>query len=177
MRTLLVAMTVLAAAGIAGATVTVTGVTPIPDITPGVTAWDIQLTSDADWLASDVIVDLDQGTLINGAPDFLFPGTNDVDTWVNSPSVNPFDTSVVATPLTGTQVLFITGYDTVVVGPATWQVARVLLSNDAQGTITLQSFDASAPNAAQVAVIDVPEPATLALLGLGAVGALVRRRR
>ena len=119
MRILPVALTVLAAAGVAGATVTVTGVTTTPDITPGVTAWDIELTSDADWLASDVIVDLSQGTLTNGTPDFLFPGVNDVDTWVNSPSVNPFDTSVVVTPPTGNQVLFLTGYDTVTTGETT----------------------------------------------------------
>ena len=177
MRTLLVAMTVLAVAGVAGATVTITDLTFTADVLPGVWAVDIELTSDADWLATDLIVEGVRGTVTNGTPDFLFPGVNDVDTWVNSPSVNPFDTSVVATPLTGTQVLFITGYDTVSTGPATWQVARVLLSNDAVGTITLQSFDASDPNNTQVAVIDVPEPATLALLGLGAVGALVRRRR
>ena len=55
MRGLAVAAAVLAAAGVAGAETNVTGVTTTVDILPGVTAWDVELTCDTDWLATDVV--------------------------------------------------------------------------------------------------------------------------
>ena len=175
MRNLVVAITILAAAGIAGATTTVSNVAQSP--MAGGTAWDITLSSDVDWTNSRITVDLSQGTLIDPNPmPQHFAGANDSDTWVDAAAAADYLTQVVVNTLEGTEVLDWSWYDNTNDGAQTWLAARIILSNDAVGVAYLKNFDVSAPGEEQLAEVPIPEPATLVLLGFGALGALLRRR-
>ena len=174
MRNLVVAITILAAAGIAGA-VTTTSHTTQP--MAGGTAWDITLSSTIDWTNSRITVVLSQGSLIDPhAFNFHYSGMNDQDTWVDAAAAADLSTSVIVNSLEPGEVMDWSWYDTSNDGAQTWLAARVILTDDAVGVAYLQNFDVGAPGQAQLAEVPIPEPATLVLLGFGALGALLRRR-
>ncbi len=174
MRTLLVAITVLAAVSVAGATVTVSHTT---QAMAGGTAYDITFSSDVDWTNARIKVDLTAGSLIdpNAPLRFHMAGTNDNDTWVDAASSNDFDTSTIVNTLEGGEVLDWSWYDNTVDGAQTWLAARMIVSS--VGMIYIENYDVGDPGHPQYSEIVVPEPATLALLGFGAFGVLLRRRR
>ena len=173
MRNLVVAITILTAAGVAGA-VTTTSYTTQP--MAGGTAYDITLSSDVDWTNSRITVELTSGSLIDPhAFNFHYTGFNDNDTWVDAAAADDMATSVIVNTLEGNEVLDWSWYDTTSDGAQTWLAARIIVASE--GTITLQNFDAGAPGIPQECCIQIPEPATLALLGFGAFGVLLRRRR
>ena len=174
MRNLVVAITVLTAAGVAGA-VTTTSYTTQP--MAGGIAYDITLSSNVDWTNSRITVSLTSGAMIDPhAFQFHFTGMNDNDTWVDAAAASDLATSVITNTLEGNEKLDWSWYDTTNDGAKTWLAARMIVTSDAVGGIHLMNFDAGAPGIAQEADIDIPEPATLALLGLGACLPLCRRR-
>ena len=173
MRNLVVALTILTAAGVAGATVTTSYTT---SSMAGGTAYDITLSSDCDWTNSRITVKLDSGSLLDPSPfNFHVTGLNDADTWVDAAAADDMATSVIVNTLEGTEVLDWSWYDTTSDGGQTWLAARIIVASE--GTIDLQNFDVDDPGVPQEATIVIPEPATLALLGFGAFGLLLRRRR
>ena len=78
-------------------------------------------------------------------------------------------------------------FDSIVGVGGTYRIARISLSTDAQGTLTGKVYDVETQGVG--VVIDVarfglvkdgeiiPEPATLMLLAIGGIGALLRKRR
>ena len=174
MRSLAVAITVLAVAGIAGATTVVSGVSSQP--MAGGTAYDIQLSCDTDWTNGRITVDLSAGSLIDPiAFNSHITGFNDTDTWVDAASPLDASTNVIANTLEGTEVLDWSYYDTTTDGAQTWTAARIILAST--GVIRLENYDVDGGGVPDVDEIYIPEPATLSLLGLGVLGVLARRRR
>ena len=174
MKNLVVAITILAAAGIAGATVT-----PSYSSQPmaGGTAWDITLSSDCDWTNGRISLELRQGALIDPhAFNFHYSGMNDQDTWVDAAAASDMSTCVIVNTLDPGEVLDWSWYDTTNDGAQTWLAARIIVTNNARlGVLRLWLFDVSAPGEAQYYEYR-PEPTTLALLSFGA-WPLLRRRR
>ena len=174
-RRLVTAVAVMALAGAAGATTTVNGVST--SAIAGGTAWDLHLTCDVDWTNSRITVELTTGNLVD--PDglrFHFAGVNDADTWVDAASPDDADTQTMLHSLEGTEVLDWSWFDAVSSGPMTWHAARIVLTNDAVGTISMENFDADSGGTPYTWSMPLPEPASLVMLGGGALFLLRRGR-
>ena len=176
MRTLVAAIAILAAVSVAGATTTISGVAKAP--MAGGTAWQVTLNSDVDWTNARITIDLTAGSLIDPIGfNSHITGFNDLDTWVDAASPSDANTAVIVNTLEGGEVLDWSWYDSTTDGAQTWLAANIILTDDAVGMAYLENYDVSAPGVAQLDSFPIPEPATLALLGFGAFGLLLRRRR
>jgi hypothetical protein len=176
----------------------------------GFKTFDLQITTDSDWTNSTMRIALTTGSFYNqpgfgGSPggDTVQPGF-----WGIVPSLE-FDTAVAAPPspspwtpasLAGRHLIdgpgapifsptltSVSWFDTVNLGAGTFKIARVTISNDANGTILLDNFEAANAGIPQpvlgFAVVNgaiIPEPSTVVLLAMGLVGLAAagwRRRR
>ena len=204
MRTLTVLILVAAIANVASAALTMEIVevdnTPGGDALLGYVTQDLVVTTDSYWLGSQLIVDLDEPGKIyqdpmgntnpqSPNPAFFphFPSL-EFDTYVSSGVLGEWVSTGGAEDLGGPpEVIFDTDHisiewwtsDTDDIG--TFPVARVTLHDSADGTWSFLSptFPAEGYFPVNGPVINghmVPEPAMLALLGVGSL-AFIRRRR
>jgi hypothetical protein len=158
--------------------------------------WDMKVYTPSDWTNTRMDLLLTSGTLYQD-PDgsdihpnpgfFMFVPSLEWDTYLTVPSGYPAPVSFAGAPpwMTDTSITA-SWFDTVNDGPGIWKIARVTLSSDAYGTITGSSWDMGpapavcCPLGFEFTIMAgeiVPEPATIALLALGAVALLRRRRR
>ncbi len=139
--------------------------------------WDMMVDVGGDWTNSRVDLTLTSGNLYQDAlgrdvepyPHF-FPLYHSVewDTYVTTPggwaTIPGFADYL---PYMGTTSITASWFDLADDGPGTWKIARVTLSNDAEGTIWSKSYDVDTPGcgADYSFIIEdgqiVPEPAAL----------------
>ena len=162
--------------------------------------WDMMTEVTTDWTNARLDLILTSGTLFqhpvaqfgsdvegNPAAIGMYPDA-EWDTYVASPidwttapalaDDPPYmsDTSITAS-----------WFDSIVGTAGVYRIARISLSTDAQGTLTGKVYDVETQGVGVVIdeqlfglVVDgaiVPEPATLVLLAIGGIGALLRKRR
>lgn len=193
MRTLIACLTILVVAGAASAAVTVTaGTHEVMENTTGET-FTILISTDASDLTTGAVANVQLGTgqscpditnitldstgeLFNGITgdtggylDFTgdgYPGISSKDFLVGTSTDDPVASGILCTVTVDTTGYYDTESFTINIASTLNGALKVLFTGTAP-TLTLTDGTLNV----------VPEPATIALLGLGALGALIRRRR
>lgn len=196
MKKSLAIVVVLAMAATANAAVNTTfeEVLPTPGTAPtGYRVWNMMADVTTDWTNARLDLILTSGTLYQDSygsdvhPNSDFYGmvpTLEWDTFTTVPGGYPAAVGVADGGMTDTTIAM-SWFDSVVGTAGIYQIARITLSTDAAGTITGKVYDVETagvgvPLPAELYIEDgaiVPEPATLVLLAIGGIGALLRKRR
>ncbi len=187
------------------ATMTLVGLVPVDNSAApslaGYRTYDLVVNTTSDWTAAAMLLELTQGDIfqhVNGDANGLPPievvisilGDESLryDTFVTNPDGTDLGSGVGiaggAGDVGGNGFTFSTteldvtwfspGSDTNDIGDS--KIARITLSNDAQGTLLLAITEAGTPNLERFEITIVPEPATLGLFSLAGL-AMLRRRR
>ena len=160
--------------------------------------WNMMTDVGSDWTNARLDLILTSGTLFQQPPTLLgsdtepnpalFPGFPDVewDTYVTTPGGWAAPVGFAGDPpYMGDTSITASWFDSVVGTGGLYKIAQIALSSDAAGTITGKVYDVhnageGVPLPAELYIADgeiVPEPATLVLLAIGGIGALLRKRR
>ncbi len=198
MKKSLAIVVVLAMAVSANASVNTTfeEVLPTPGTVPtGYRVWNMMTDVDSDWTNARLDLILTSGTLyqdVNG--DDLRPNptwfglapTLEWDTFLTVPGGYPNIVGVADDPpYMGDTSITASWFDSVVGTAGVYKIAQITLSTDAAGTVSGKVYDVDtqgdgvllAPGWYVDGGAFVPEPATLVLLAIGGIGALLRKRR
>ncbi len=195
MKIAVVMVLVGAMAGLASASVVVTMNKAVVTGPGGEDVYDFTLTfapADGEFTNAKLVVTMDAATIRDPLTSTVRGGTaKPVDTWVNTVVDSAYDM--------GTTVIFNTYkplfpnlqtppvikldwdfYDSVNGDNSTLtpsRIGRVLVDAGAVGTAMVRVWTTSNPGVPVEFNFDIPEPATMCLLGLGGIGVLIRRRR
>ncbi len=159
--------------------------------------WDMMVEVDPDWTTTDMDLTLTSGEMFHETevgsntepnPAFFasFPDL-EWDTYAATPGGHARSASFAGTTVMDATTFDAVWFDSVTGEAGTFRVARITLSTDANGDISGNVFFAK-PGETEPGKVSideyliedgeiVPEPATMALLGLGGIGVLLRRRR
>ncbi|MEZ6193806.1 MAG: PEP-CTERM sorting domain-containing protein [Phycisphaerales bacterium] len=157
---------------------------------PGVTAYSILADGEGlDWTGGVILVELTQGSVYNGVPDsnqpqnffWAFPGFEHLqwDTWFGIPGDGTNGMAGGAGDLgggpleIGPTVISATWFNTALNDTGPVRVGNVSVTDDAVGAWKMILSFANGTLVYSEGVIPVPEPASLALLGVGTL-ALMR---
>ncbi len=163
-------------------------------IPAGYKSYDLKITSDTDWTNQRLDLTLTQGSIYQDGfggdtqPNPLFfsiAPSLQWDTFFTTPGGFPNTAGTGTAPgFAGTNTitsttLGVSWFDSVTNAPGTYTVARLTLSDNAVGAYSGNGFDAQSGGTGTYfsGNINVPEPASLAVLGLGAVALMARKRR
>jgi len=157
--------------------------------------WRMEATTGSDWTNSRLDVSLTSGAMYNDAvggpsvPNPAFLGTFPDLEWDTYATIPVGYDPAVSVGFAGSTVMNATTvgaswFDTHADGPGTWTLFQLTLSTDANGTITGRNYDVDTQGVGvpfefviSGGRVYVPEPVTLSILAVGAVGMLLRRRR
>lgn len=197
MKIAAVMVVVGAMAGLAGAEVLVTMNKAAVTGPGGEDVYDFFLTlggpADGEFTNARLAVEMDAATIQDPAPMDTTGGADPVpmDTWVNTVyghyygmttsviynTYKPLPPDVETPPVALLDWSFYdnSAGDDYTFTPA--HIARVLVDADAVGTATMFMFTTESAGVPTEFNFNIPEPATMALLGLGGIGTLLRRKR
>ena len=158
--------------------------------------WAMQVTTDDNWLSSYMDIDLTSGSLYqnivwgglydpNPVIFMMIDPDLEWDTYVADPDRYPTLPGTAGTPVCTTADFDVSWFnyqdDD---GPGTHFIAQITLSADSNGNIIGESYDPDydvlGASHFEYYIINgeiVPEPATLSLITIGAIGVLLRRKR